>query len=691
VIIGNPEIRGQEHLKKFARGYSLSFGLTCTGLVCPTFSSTASTSTNKLPSPYTYDLSGNMTNDGSNTLVYDGENHVTSATNSGASGAYVYDGNGLRVQKCLPNCTSPTTNTTYLFSGSKVIAEYLGGSPNREYVYSGAELLATVGPDAPNGGFESGLTGWTILDGNVALISNASNAHTGTNYVQISTNPGGSSDIMISSPVAVQTGDQITFGGWAYLQSGGGGALGWWIETQDSNHNALNWIEAGSPASTASWTFQTTTYTIPGGVAYVALYATAYMPSTATVIRVDDAFLSASPRYYHQDHLSNRLVTNSSGNVLEQLGTFPFGEQWYNASADKLLFTTYERDSEFANDYAQARYSVSRLARFSSPDPIAGSTGDPQSLNRYSYVRNMPVMLTDPLGLFPGGCIPVAKHSDSDKDDTSVGDSKGRGPSAWESDPGPWATPPQGNCANGNDSGGGGGTLDGIDFGDIPGGLMGNGESNDTSVVPLGDSLGFNPWVTDPFGNGWQNPTSGCDTSSGIFCGDPESSGGGLGESENSEFDLYTLGGSGSGIPTKTQAIQNARKALLDALLNDPNCISFLSGRGADALNVLKNVPITPGDLGYYQFAAETFNADPGLTPPTNPYIVVNNIGAFFLNYNATGFQASILLHELGHATGVFQPDGAMDNASLSAQLQAQNNLALQLNCGKTLTALSKQ
>src|SRR5262249_25459333 len=52
-------------------------------------------------------------------------------------------------------------------------------------------------------------------------------------------------------------------------------------------------------------------------------------------------------------------------------------------------------------DYAQARYSVSRLARFSSPDPISGSTSDPQSLNRYSYVRNMPNILTDPLGLTP--------------------------------------------------------------------------------------------------------------------------------------------------------------------------------------------------------------------------------------------------------------------------------------------------
>ena len=38
-----------------------------------------------------------------------------------------------------------------------------------------------------------------------------------------------------------------------------------------------------------------------------------------------------------------------------------------------------------------------------SPDPYDGSySGNPQSLNRYSYVMNNPLMLTDPSGLFGG-------------------------------------------------------------------------------------------------------------------------------------------------------------------------------------------------------------------------------------------------------------------------------------------------
>jgi RHS repeat-associated protein len=205
-----------------------------------------------------YDANGNLLAESappcpSPTYSYDAENHVVTYS----SAAYNYDGHGIRVKKCLPNCSSPTTSTVYIFTGSQVIAEYDNGaavgSPSREYVYSGATLLAKID--------------------------------------------------------------------------------------------------------------------------------------------------SSGTKYYHRDHLSNRLVTDSSGNALESLGHFPFGESWYNSTNDKLLFTTYERDAESGNDFAMARYNVNRLGRFLSPDPLHGDTSDPQSLNRYAYVLNDPCNLGDPLGL----------------------------------------------------------------------------------------------------------------------------------------------------------------------------------------------------------------------------------------------------------------------------------------------------
>jgi RHS repeat-associated protein len=110
---------------------------------------------------------------------------------------------------------------------------------------------------------------------------------------------------------------------------------------------------------------------------------------------------STGTKYYHQDHLSNRLVTDSSGNTTEQTGHFPFGDSWYNANNEKLVFTSYERDAESGNDYAMARYYVSRLGRFSSADLRSGSVDNPQSLNRYAYVLNNPLNFLDPFGLDP--------------------------------------------------------------------------------------------------------------------------------------------------------------------------------------------------------------------------------------------------------------------------------------------------
>ncbi len=104
--------------------------------------------------------------------------------------------------------------------------------------------------------------------------------------------------------------------------------------------------------------------------------------------------------YYQADHLSNRVTTDTNGNIVGQQGHYPFGESWYlTNTTTKWQFTSYERDAESGNDYAMARYDVNRLGRFSSPDPLAGSIGDPQSLNRYAYVGNDPINAADPLGL----------------------------------------------------------------------------------------------------------------------------------------------------------------------------------------------------------------------------------------------------------------------------------------------------
>lgn len=94
-----------------------------------------------------------------------------------------------------------------------------------------------------------------------------------------------------------------------------------------------------------------------------------------------------------------RFRTDTTGTVQNARGTYPFGEQWYSTPTPSFLFATYAHDNESGNDYALARIYVSRLGRFSSPDPVDGSSSNPQSWNRYTYVLNNPINMTDSTGL----------------------------------------------------------------------------------------------------------------------------------------------------------------------------------------------------------------------------------------------------------------------------------------------------
>ena len=106
--------------------------------------------------------------------------------------------------------------------------------------------------------------------------------------------------------------------------------------------------------------------------------------------------------YYLSDQLgSSRVVTDSTGNLLDDCDFYPFG--WdrcvASSSGNTYKFTGKERDSESSLDDFGARYYGSSLGRFMSPDPLGGHTEDPQTLNKYAYVRNNPMSLTDPSGL----------------------------------------------------------------------------------------------------------------------------------------------------------------------------------------------------------------------------------------------------------------------------------------------------
>ena len=218
------------------------------------------------PDTWCFDASGNLLSKtastcppGYPTFVYDGEDQLTSVPSAGVS--YLYDGSGTRVERCLPNCTSPTSWTVYIYSGRRDIAEYNNGaavgSPSQEFIYSAA---------------------------------------------------------------------------------------------------------------------------VPGS----GLLASVTSGSTLT--------------YFHSDHLGWRVSTNTSGQIVGQQGSYPYGENWYSQNGNEFMFASYQYDTQSALYYAMARWYDASAGRFCSADPVGGNPEDPQTWNRYPYSRNDPINITDPSG-----------------------------------------------------------------------------------------------------------------------------------------------------------------------------------------------------------------------------------------------------------------------------------------------------
>lgn len=194
---------------------------------------------------------------------------------------------------------------------------------------------------------------------------------------------------------------------------------------------------------------------------------------------------SGNVYYYFVDQLgSTRSVTQANGTVCFSADYYPYGEEvdYTNSCPQNYKFTGYERDSETGLDYAFARYYNSRMGRFMSADPLGGSIGAPQSHNAYTYVRNMPAVLTDRFGACPGG---VAQNRDS----SQFQDANSGGPSNadWDAaEPqGIASSVPPGPCAGFTDQGGGadgpgGVSIDGgevFSLNDGNSGIMGSADS----------------------------------------------------------------------------------------------------------------------------------------------------------------------------------------------------------------------
>ncbi len=104
--------------------------------------------------------------------------------------------------------------------------------------------------------------------------------------------------------------------------------------------------------------------------------------------------------YYLKDHLGSiRVVLNSTNQVISaqdyDAWGYPLENRTYNSTAMRYDFTGKERDDQTTYDYFGARYYNSRVANWTSIDPLFEKHLD---YSPYNYVLRSPLRLIDPDG-----------------------------------------------------------------------------------------------------------------------------------------------------------------------------------------------------------------------------------------------------------------------------------------------------
>jgi RHS repeat-associated protein len=86
------------------------------------------------------------------------------------------------------------------------------------------------------------------------------------------------------------------------------------------------------------------------------------------------------------------------GNVVKHYAYTAFGQDRSPAQQPCAFNVSHRYTGQIFDEATGLYYYDAELARFIQPDSIVPSAGDPQTLNRYSYARNNPLIYVDPSG-----------------------------------------------------------------------------------------------------------------------------------------------------------------------------------------------------------------------------------------------------------------------------------------------------
>lgn len=134
-----------------------------------------------------------------------------------------------------------------------------------------------------------------------------------------------------------------------------------------------------------------------------------YMVVDGRIVAEKLSGATSALRYFVTDHLGSvAVVMNESGSVVERSAYDPWGKRRNVDGSDDVTcsltsqttrgFTGHEQIDAACLINANARLYDQTLGRFMTADSILPDPYDLQSYNRYSYVRNNPLTMTDPTG-----------------------------------------------------------------------------------------------------------------------------------------------------------------------------------------------------------------------------------------------------------------------------------------------------
>ena len=136
-------------------------------------------------------------------------------------------------------------------------------------------------------------------------------------------------------------------------------------------------------------------------------------PSGTIGIHIQNGTESVERRYLHRDHLGSITAVTDKDAVLlaeysfDSWGAYRNKDSWQplapsskpdTSAASNWGYTGHEQLDHLDLVHMNGRIYDANLGRFLSADPIVQASGDLQSYNRYSYVRNNPLKYVDPSG-----------------------------------------------------------------------------------------------------------------------------------------------------------------------------------------------------------------------------------------------------------------------------------------------------